>query len=104
MDPVLLLTTTAKEDEAKKIAQGLVAEQMAACVNIVGPITSVYKWEGKVVTDQEYKLFIKTRRSAKEKIFTYIKDRHSYSVPELSLIEIKEMESDYLEWIQNTVL
>ena len=99
MQPVVITTTTASDDEARTIAKALIEEGLAACVNIVGPVTSVYKWQGKVEEEAEYKLFIKAFMESWAAIREKIKALHSYSVPEITLINAEQMNPDYIAWM-----
>lgn len=101
MQPVLVTTTTNARDEASNLANILVSRKLAACVNIVGPIQSVYSWQGKIVNDEEYKLFIKSFENHWESLKKCIKENHSYKVPEISMIIIAGMHTDYLNWMNN---
>ncbi|RME93477.1 MAG: divalent-cation tolerance protein CutA [Candidatus Hydrogenedentota bacterium] len=103
MNPVLVTTTVPSIEEATKLSSGLVQEKLAACVNIVGPIQSFYYWDGKIVEDKEYKLFIKTLDNKWDEIKKYIKQHHSYTVPEISKINIEQMDEAYLKWLMEYV-
>ncbi|MDH4200788.1 MAG: divalent-cation tolerance protein CutA [Spirochaetia bacterium] len=103
MQPVLVTTTTNTIDEAEKIAAKLVADKLAACVNILGPIKSIYIWEGATVNDTEYKLFIKTFENYWGRIRNLIKEIHSYTVPEISMIKISDMHPNYLSWMHEVL-
>ena len=99
----IVLTTASSEDEAKKLAHALVERRLAACVNIVPQITSVYRWQDKVENASEWLLLIKTTHSAFPQVRDAIHELHSYEVPECVLLEIAEGSSQYLAWIaENT--
>ena len=99
----IVLTTTSSEDEAKKIAHALVERRLAACVNIVPQITSVYRWQGKVESANEWLLLIKTTHIAFPQVRDAIHELHSYEVPECVLLEIADGNQQYLAWIaENT--
>lgn len=103
MQPVLITTTTGSKEEAAKISRLLVESKIAACVNIVGPITSIYTWQDKITEDIEFKLFIKTFKEKWKDVKNLIKENHSYSVPEISMIEIHDMQPDYLTWMRDII-
>ena len=98
-DPVVILVTCGSEEEALKIAKALVEEHLAACVNLVAPIRSIYRWEGKIWDEKEWLLIIKTQRQRFEELERRVKSLHSYSVPEIISLPIIEGSSSYLEWL-----
>ena len=95
----LVLTTAASLEEAKKIAHALVESRMAACVNVIPKIESVYRWEGKVEEAQEYLLLIKTTAEASPGVREAIQRLHSYEVPECIVLGVEEGSEAYLKWI-----
>lgn len=95
----LVLTTTGSHAEAKKIAQALVERRLAACVNIVPQIESVYRWQGNVETATEWLLLIKTQASSFERVREAVKELHSYDLPECVMLEVSAGSNDYLNWI-----
>ncbi|XP_054727192.1 protein CutA homolog [Anastrepha obliqua] len=95
--------TTPDEKLAKKLAQGLVEKQLAACVNIIPQIQSIYMWEGKVNEDNEYLMMIKTRTSRLDDLIKFVRENHSYSVAEVITLPIEKGNAPYLSWIAQTV-
>ena len=102
-DKQLVLTTTSSLEESKKIARALVERRLAACVNIVPKIESVYRWEGKVEEAQEYLLIIKTTQKAFERLRHAILELHSYAVPECIALAVEGGIDPYLNWIDESV-
>ncbi len=99
-DAMVVLVTCGSEDEALKIARALVDERLAACANLVSPIRSIYRWEGKICDEREWLLIIKTQRGKYQKLDERVRSLHSYSVPEIIAIPITEGSSSYLRWIE----
>jgi periplasmic divalent cation tolerance protein len=102
-DARVVLTTTANREEAEKIANALVESELAACVNVLGPITSIYRWEGAVHKADEILLIIKTWEDAYERVEAAIRELHSYEVPECIALRVHRGSQKYLEWIENSV-
>jgi periplasmic divalent cation tolerance protein len=99
-DPIVVLVTCGSEEEAVKIANALVEPRLAACVNLISPIRSIYRWEGKIWDEKEWLLIIKTQRQRFEELKKKVKSLHSYSVPEIISLPIVEGSSAYLNWIE----
>ncbi len=98
-DFVVCLSTASNAEEAERIARALVEEQLAACVNLVPGVRSIYRWQGKIEDGQEVLLVIKSRRRLVEDVAARIKSLHSYSVPELVAMEVVGGSRDYLDWL-----
>jgi periplasmic divalent cation tolerance protein len=94
-------TTTETKEQAQTIAQHLVGAKFAACVQITGPITSIYRWKGKVENAQEWLCLIKTRDDLYNKVETAIKSLHSYETPEIIAVPIVKGSKEYLNWLDN---
>jgi periplasmic divalent cation tolerance protein len=101
--PVVCFSTCASQEDAESLAQALVERRLAACVNIVPAVTSIYRWKGEVQRDQEVLLLIKTAREKLPEIRRAFKELHRYEVPELIALEIKEGIPAYLEWLMASV-
>ena len=100
---VQIFTTTGSKKEASNIAKSLVSKRLAACVQVVGPITSTYRWKGKVETAKEWLCIIKSRKELFAKVEKDIMCIHSYELPEITMTEISGC-NEYLSWIEkNTV-
>ena len=95
--------TVPNEDVGKKIAHGLVKGKLAACVNLIPKITSIYEWEGKVEEDSEILLMIKTRTSRLDELTSFVKVNHPYEVCEVITTPIASGNPQYLEWIGQIV-
>jgi periplasmic divalent cation tolerance protein len=103
MDEIVVFITTSKEDEAVKIARGLVEAKLAGCVNIVKDIRSIYTWQGKIEDEPELLMIVKTRRHLFRALCTKVKELHSYTVPEIIALPIVEGSEDYLKWLKSVV-
>ena len=102
-DEIIVLTTAGSQDEARKIARSLVGERLAACVNIVPQIESIYRWEGKIENAQEWLLAIKTTASSFNRVRAAISELHSYELPECISLSIADGSPAYLDWILRSV-
>ena len=98
-----VFTTIDRSNDAEKISKLLVKNRLAACVQVVGPITSTYWWEGKMEQSKEFLLLVKTRNSAYEKVEQLIIQNHPYEVPEIVAIPITRGSARYLDWIRKEV-
>ena len=99
----IVLTTAGSEEEAGKIARTLVERRLAACVNILPKVESIYRWEGKVENAVEWLLLIKTTAAASQDLCASIQSLHSYQVPECIVLDVSGGESNYLNWIKASV-
>lgn len=102
-DKRVVFSTTGSEDEARKIARHLVERRLAACVNLVPRIESIYRWQGKVESSQEFLLIIKTTASQFSAVRDAIGHLHSYDVPECIALNIEDGSEEYLDWLANSV-
>lgn len=96
---VQVSTTLAIREQAETLARRLVDARLAACVQIVGPIASVYRWKGEVSRDEETLLLIKSRRDLVPSIAELFREAHPYEVPELIAAEVVDGGASYLEWL-----
>lgn len=105
MTPILeVKTTTADHASARRIAETLVARRLAACVQIGGPIESIYRWQGNVETSQEWLCTAKTTQEAYPHVEQCIRELHSYDEPEIVATEVVTGSVSYLKWLQESVL
>ena len=102
-DKRVVLTTAGSQEEARKIAHALVERRLAACVNIVSPVESVYRWKEKVETASEWLVVIKTTQQAFARVRDSLRELHSYEVPECVLLSIADGSPEYLNWIGEQV-
>jgi periplasmic divalent cation tolerance protein len=102
-DKRLVLSTTGTREEAATLANELVRRRLAACVNIVGPIDSVYRWKGAVENSQEFLLLIKTTSDQFGNLKAALQEMHSYEVPECIAIAVEDGLAEYLRWIGDSV-
>ena len=102
-DAKIVLTTTGSQEEARKIARALVDRRLAACVNIIPQVESIYRWQGKVEDAHEWLLLIKTTTAAFERVRDAIRELHSYDLPECISFSVEDGSSAYLDWISESV-
>lgn len=95
----LVLTTVGLKEVAEKLARQLVERRLAACVNIVGPIRSVYRWKDEVQNEQEYLLLIKTTTERAAQLSSVFKELHPYELPECMQLAIDSGSEEYLAWL-----
>lgn len=95
----MVLTTTDSQESASRIANALVERRLAACVNIIPGLTSVYRWQGAVETASEILLLIKTAAEQLPALEAAVKELHTYEVPEFLVLEVEAGNRSYLEWL-----
>lgn len=97
---------TAIDDESKaaQIARTLVEERLAACVQVLGPVTSTYRWKGRVETSREWLCVAKTRQDLYARVEAAIRRVHSYEVPEILALPVVAGSRDYLAWLEGEVV
>jgi periplasmic divalent cation tolerance protein len=98
-DFVVVLVTAANADEAGKIGRTLVEERLAACANVVGPIRSIYRWEGTVEDASEHLLLIKARAADFDALAARVRSVHAYDVPEIIALPLRAGSEAYLGWL-----
>lgn len=99
----IVLTTASSHDEAKRIAKALVEGRLAACVNLVGAVESIYRWQGAVEEAAEVLLLIKTNVEKLEALETAVRRLHSYDVPEFLIFEVNGGSAAYLKWLGDSL-
>jgi periplasmic divalent cation tolerance protein len=102
-DKRVVLTTASSEEEARKIARHLVEHKLAACVNIVPHVESIYRWQNKVESSREWLLLIKTTAEGFVAVRDAIRGLHSYELPECVAIAVDDGSPEYLEWLADSV-
>ena len=101
-DEIVVYVTAPNEDEATGIAKALVEAKLAACVNIISNIRSIYSWQGNLEDDSEVLMIIKTRKQLFDSLTVEVKKLHSYDVPEIIALPISLGSEDYLGWIRES--
>ncbi|HOP85318.1 MAG TPA: divalent-cation tolerance protein CutA [Syntrophorhabdaceae bacterium] len=102
-DYLQIYTTTDRIDIAEAISNRLVEERLAACVQVLGPITSTYWWQGKIETSQEWLCIIKSKKGLYKQVEDTIKSIHHYDVPEIIAVPIAMGSQDYLNWLKKEI-
>jgi periplasmic divalent cation tolerance protein len=98
-DVRVVLVSCGSEEEALRIARTLVERRLAACVNVVPGIRSIYRWEGKVQDDREHLLIVKTSLARIQEVTDAVRELHSYKVPETIALPVTEGAGRYLAWV-----
>ena len=96
---LLVLTTLPDRDAAQRFAEQLVRQNLAACVNILGEMTSIYRWKGEIQRGTEHQLLIKTTQAQYAALETWIRDQHPYELPEILALPVARGLPDYLDWV-----
>lgn len=99
MNPLLVLTNCPDQSVAESLAKALIESRLAACVNILAPCRSVYRWQGQVETATEIPLLIKSTAANYAALETLIRQQHPYDVPEIIALPIERGLPDYLNWL-----
>ncbi len=100
---LMVFSTVPNESTAEYLAKALLENKLAACINIIRQLTSVYIWEGQLVTDTECLLLIKTLQENYTELAACLRQIHPYSLPEIIALPITQGNQDYLDWLKNTV-
>src|SRR6266436_5510156 len=102
-EPIVVLMTAASREEANRIAEMLVAAQLAACVQILPEIESVYRWQGEVKREKEILVLAKSTRSRFDELESRVRAMHSYDTPEIVAVAVVDVSEPYLKWLLSTV-
>jgi len=98
-DYIQVVTTTARREEAERIARELVEQRLAACVQVVGPIHSTYRWQGAIESSEEWQLWAKSRRDLYPALEEAVRALHPYEVPEILALPVLAGSESYLKWL-----
>ena len=98
---IIVTVTTTNKQEAENIAQHLLKEHLIACANIIGPVSSIFHWTGKIENAEEYLIVMKSREDLFEKLAETVKALHSYKVPEILALPIVDGSRAYLDWLSS---
>lgn len=100
MDSIyLIITTVAKQEDAKKLADLAIEKNIAGCAQIQSQCISTYRWQGQIETATEFPVHFKTNEANKQALMSLLKQNHPYDVPEIISIKVDEVESDYADWL-----
>jgi periplasmic divalent cation tolerance protein len=102
-DALLVCVTVPDAETADKLAEALVGERLAACVNVLPPMRSIYRWKGAVERDSEQLCLVKTTRAGFERLRARIIELHPYEVPEVIALPVERGHAAYLEWLTGSV-
>jgi periplasmic divalent cation tolerance protein len=97
---VLVYVTVGSDEEARRIGRALVEERLAACINILGPVQSLYRWKGELRDDREFVMVAKTRRALREQVTARVKSLHSYECPCIVFFDIAGGHAPFLDWVR----
>jgi periplasmic divalent cation tolerance protein len=100
----MVYVTTSKDLESKKIARELLKEKLAACINIIPSIESIYLWKGEIEEDSESIMVIKTKSELVEEVIKRIEELHSYEIPCILEITVNNGSKNYLNWIESELI
>jgi len=98
--PILVLSTAPSAEVGATLGRGLVEARLAACVNVIGGLRSIYSWEGEVHDEAEVQLLVKTRRARFEAVRDWLAEHHPYTVPEIVALPIEAGAKSYLDWLE----
>jgi periplasmic divalent cation tolerance protein len=102
-EPLVVLMTAGSQEEAERIARALVVEMLAACVNVIPGVTSIYHWQGEIQQDQEWLLVAKSRREVLDHLVRRVQALHSYDLPEIIALPLVGGSEAYLRWLDEQV-
>ncbi|MFZ2196285.1 MAG: divalent-cation tolerance protein CutA [Thermodesulfovibrionales bacterium] len=96
---ITVFITAPTEEEASKISRTIVEERLAACVNIIRSVRSIYRWQGRIEDESEVLMIVKTKRTLFDRLQGRVKELHSYTVPEIIGLSVIEGGKEYLDWL-----
>lgn len=99
----MIYVTTSGVSESKKIARILLEEKLAACINIVPEVNSIYLWKGKIEEDDESVMFVKTRSELVDALINRVEEIHSYEIPCILEIKVNKGSKNYLDWMESEI-
>lgn len=100
-EPIVILCTVPSVEVGEALGRGLVEARLAACVNVIPGLTSIYRWEGEVQVDREAQLLIKTRESLRDRVIAHVGASHPYQTPELLALPTAGGSHAYLAWLRS---
>lgn len=103
-EKIVVLSNCGSEEEARRVARALVEARVAACVNILPGIQTIYRWQGAIQEDSEWMLVIKSTRSMFDRLSVELRKAHSYQVPEVLAIPVIAGDQDYLDWMDREMI
>jgi len=103
MSYIVVIISTPNKEEAAKIVHSLLNERLIACANIVGPVSSVFWWQGKIDEENEFLVLMKSHKNIFERISERVMEIHSYDVPEIIALPIIEGSQSYLDWLETSL-
>ena len=101
---VQVITTVPGKKDAERLTKEILNKRLAACVQIIGPIKSIYRWKGKIENAKEWACLIKTRKTLYKKVESAIRKIHPYEVPEIIAVSIAQGSKDYLKWLSGNTI
>ena len=96
---ITVFITAPNEEEAARLSHAIVGERLAACVNIIRSVRSIYRWQGRIEDEQEVLMLVKTKKTLFERLQGRVKELHSYAVPEIIGLSVVEGSKQYLDWL-----
>lgn len=98
---LVITTTTETPEDASRLAEEMVRQRLAACAQVEGPITSTFRWQGKIEQGQEWKCSLKTSTALYDQVETALKQAHPYETPEILALPVVRGSRDYLDWMDD---
>ncbi len=103
MSYIVAIITTPNKEEAEKIVRSLLKERLIACANILGPVSSLFLWQGKIDEENEFLVFMKSNKSLFKRLSERVSEIHSYDVPEIIALPILDGSPPYLDWLKTSL-